>query len=98
MKKTIFAALLLCNVTGFAAEANEAEAMACAESPHPEAGLVFDKVTERPWEAAPRKTTMATRGREFVLTDRLTREAARAAAEAASECWGIARNCTGEIC
>lgn len=96
MKKTILAALLLCNFSGFAADANEAEAMACAETPHPQGRLLFDSVTETPGAADHFRTV--TSARELVFTDLLTGGAARAAAEAASECWGIARNCIGGIC
>ena len=98
MRKALPAAWLLCLVAVPPAYSNEAEATACAEMLQPQARLVFNAVSEQPTSSEPLRRVMAARVRELVFTDRLTRSAARPAAEAASECLRISRGCTAEIC
>ena len=80
------------------AHADQAKAGNCIASPSPESRLVFDAVNATPPPQKPIRRVLEARVRELVFMDRLSVHAARPAAEAASECLRMARNCTGEIC
>ena len=80
------------------AHADQAAADLCAKTLQPYARLVFDSVTARPQPEFTLRAVLEARVRELVFTDRLMRSAARPAAENASECLRIARNCTAENC
>ena len=81
-----------------AAHADQAKAGKCAATLQPEALLVFNAVRSTPPPQRPLKSVLEARVRELVFMDHLSIHAARPAAEAASECLRIARNCTGEPC
>jgi len=78
--------------------ADQVKAGKCAATLQPEALLVFNAVRATPQPQKPLRTLLATRVRELVFMDHLSMHAARPAAEAASECLRIYRNCSGEIC
>ena len=80
------------------AHADLAAANVCAQSLQPHARLVFDAVTSHPQPEFTLRAVLEARVRELVFMDRLMRSAARPAAEGASECLRIARNCTAENC
>jgi hypothetical protein len=97
MKKIIMAiSLLFVAVQG--ANADDGAASRCAETLQPPARLVFDAVAVRPERDLTMRAVLEARVRELVFMDRLTRNAARPAAEAASECLRIQRDCTAEKC
>jgi hypothetical protein len=98
MKKGIAATGLLCLLAGPGARADKAAATACAASLQPHARLVFDAVTASPEAGLSLRVLLEATVRELVFMDRLMRSNARPAAEAASECLKIARNCTGDKC
>ena len=98
MKQTIAGISLLCLVSIHAAHADERRANICAASLQPFARLVFDAVNARPQPAVMLRTLLEARVRELVFMDRLMVDAARPAAEAASTCLRIARNCIGDNC
>jgi hypothetical protein len=81
-----------------AAHADQAKAGKCAASLQPDALLVFNAVRSTPPPQKPLRNVLEARVRELVFMDHLSVHAARPAAEAASECLRIARNCTGETC
>jgi hypothetical protein len=81
-----------------AAYADKTEATACAASLQPHARLVFDAVSAKPQPELTLRAVLEKRVRELVFMDRLMVNAARPAAEAASTCLRIARNCIGDIC
>jgi hypothetical protein len=70
----------------------------CASSLQPYARLVFDAVVAQPRPELTLRTLIEARVRELVFMDRLMISAARPAAEAASQCLRISRNCTGDRC
>jgi hypothetical protein len=80
------------------AHADQAKVGHCVASLPPEARLVFNAVNATPPPQKPLRRVLEARVRELVFMDRLTVHAARPAAEAASECLRMARNCTGETC
>jgi hypothetical protein len=80
------------------AHADQARAGKCAASLQPEALLVFNAVQSAPQPQRALKSVLEARVRELVFMDRLPMRSARPAAEAASECLRIARNCTGNVC
>jgi hypothetical protein len=80
------------------ARADQAMAGKCAASLPPDALLVFNAVQSVREPQRPLKAVLEARVRELVFTDRLPMRSARPAAEAASECLRIARNCTGNVC
>ena len=90
------ALIFLLVVTG--AHADQAKVGHCVASLPPEARLVFNAVNATPPPQKPLRRVLEARVRELVFMDRLTVHAARPAAEAASECLRMARNCTGETC
>ena len=98
MKQTIAGITLLCLVSIQAAHADERNANRCAASLQPYARVVFDAVNARPQPAVMLRTLLEAQVRELVFSARLTISAARPAAEAASTCLRISRNCTAENC
>lgn len=98
MKQTItwIALLYLCAVQG--AHADRAAASSCAASLQPHARMVFDAVIADPQPQLALRSVLEARVRELVFTDRLMVGNARPAAEAASQCLRISRNCTGDRC
>jgi hypothetical protein len=90
--------MLLCLLSVPAAHANKAAADICAASLQPPARLVFNAVSNTPQPKDPLRKVLEARVRELVFMDRLTVSGARPAAEAASQCLRIIRNCTGETC
>lgn len=98
MKKAVPAIGLLCLFTAQGVNAKDTPANLCAASLQPNARLVFNAVALRPEPARLLRNLLEARVRELVFSDRLTISAARPAAEAASECLRIARNCTGDVC
>jgi hypothetical protein len=98
MKKTIVGIGLFCLFAAHHASADKAAADVCAASLQPHARLVFDAVAASPNEGLTLRASLEAKVRELVFMDRLMRNAARPAAEEASECLRIARGCTGESC
>ncbi len=98
MKRTILWIALGCASVSQAVHANSAAATVCAASLEQHARLVFDAVTARPQPELALREVISARTRELVFTDRLMADAARPAAEAASGCLRIARDCTGDRC
>jgi hypothetical protein len=80
------------------AHAQRTAASVCAASLQPHARLVFDAVIAKPQPELALRSVLEARVRELVFTDRLMVNAARPAAEAASQCLQIARNCSGDRC
>ena len=98
MKQAVpWIALISCTL-GVSAHADNAAARKCAATLQPHARLVFDAVAARPQPELSLRTLIEARVRELIFTDRLMMNAARPAAEAASECLRISRNCTGDRC
>ena len=98
MKTTLPISMLLCPVMVASAHANQVAANRCAASLQPEARLVFNAVNQTPQQRDWLRTVIEARVRELIFMDRLTIGAARPAAEAASECLRIERNCYGDTC
>jgi hypothetical protein len=98
MKKTTPGIVLLSLLIAPAALADKAAGKKCASTLEPRARLVFDAVIANPEPEFTLRTLLGNRVRELVFMDRLTRDAARPAAEAASECLRISRDCTAERC
>jgi hypothetical protein len=98
MKQTISLVALLCFTSAGAAYADRVGANVCAASLQPHARLVFDAVSAKPQPQLALRSVLEARVRELVFTDRLMITAARPAAEAASQCLRIARNCTADNC
>jgi hypothetical protein len=98
MKWTSLLLPLLGLVAAQAAYADKVAANVCAASLQPHARLVFDAVSARPQPELTLKAVLEKRVRELVFMDRLMVDAARPAAEAASTCLRIARNCIGDNC
>ena len=98
MKQTIawIALLYMCAAQG--AHADWAAANSCAASLQPRARMVFDAVTANPQPQLALRSVLEARVRELVFTDRLMVVNARPAAEAASECLRVYRNCNGDHC
>jgi hypothetical protein len=98
MKQTIVwgALLSLCAIQG--AHADRAAAKSCAASLQPHARMVFDAVIANPQPQLALRSVLEARVRELVFEDRLMVGNARPAAEAASECLRISRNCTADHC
>jgi len=80
------------------AYADQVAASICAQRLAPPARLVFDAVSAHPQPDFTLRAVLESRVRELVFFDRLMRSAARPAAEGASECLRIARNCTADVC
>jgi|SRR5580658_3940648 hypothetical protein len=98
MKQTAAWIILLCLFVFRGAHADKAAANLCASSLQPHARLIFDAVTARPQPELTLRAVLEARVRELVFMNRLMINAARPAAEDASQCLRIARNCTGENC
>ncbi len=98
MKLTIAwsAVIYLCATPG--AHADKAAATYCAASLQPHARVVFDAVIANPQPGVALRSVLEARVRELVFTDRLMVVNARPAAEAASQCLRISRDCTGDRC
>jgi hypothetical protein len=98
MKQTIawVALINLCVVQ--IAHANRAAATSCAATLQPHARMVFDAVIANPQPGTALRSVLEARVRELVFTDRLMVGNARPAAEAASECLRISRDCTADHC
>jgi len=80
------------------AHADKVAAKTCAASLQPHARLVFDSVSATPHPELTLRQLIEAKVRELIFMDRLMISAARPAAEAASECLRIARNCTADRC
>jgi hypothetical protein len=98
MNKAIPGITLICLTFGLEAHADNVGASRCAATLQPHARLVFDAVAARPQPQVTLRTLIEARVRELIFSDRLMMNAARPAAEAASECLRISRNCTGDNC
>ena len=96
--KHMMLAIPLLFMTAQGASADDKAANKCAETLLPPARMVFDAVAVRPERDLTMRAVLEARVRELVFMDRLTRNAARPAAEAASECLRIQRDCTAEKC
>jgi hypothetical protein len=84
--------------TAPAARADEGAANACAASLTPQARMIFDAVMTDPKPAVPLRHVLATTLASLVYGGRLPLRDARSAAERASECLRIARDCTAQFC
>jgi hypothetical protein len=100
MKKIIVGLALPCLflAQSVCAQPDRDGAKVCAASLQPRARLVFDAVLENPQPGQTLRAALEDKVRELVFMDRLVRDAARPAAEAASQCLRIARGCTGDAC
>jgi hypothetical protein len=98
MKKTIACVALLNLYAVQGAHADWSAANSCAASLQPHARVVFDAVVANPQPQVALRSVLEARVRELVFTDRLMIGNARPAAEAASECLRISRNCSGDRC
>ena len=98
MKHTLSWLTLLYLVATPLAHADKAAANRCAASLQPYARLIFDAVIARPQPELMLRSVIEARTRELVFTDRLMVGDARPAAEAASQCLRISRDCTAEHC
>jgi hypothetical protein len=98
MKSTIAGMAFVWLFAAHGAHADNGALTLCAESLQPHARLVFDAVNASPQPELSLRALLEKRVRELVFMDRLMVSAARPAAEAASQCLRIARNCTGEHC
>jgi hypothetical protein len=87
-----------CLAVPFGAHADKMRANQCAAGLQPYARLVFDAVIARPQPELMLRSVIEARTRELVFTDRLMVGDARPAAEAASQCLRIARDCTADHC
>lgn len=98
MKQTIawIALFSVCAAQG--AHAEWVTANSCAASLQPHARMVFDAVIANPQPDHTLRSVLEARVRELVFSDRLMVGNARPAAEAASECLRISRNCTADHC
>ena len=98
MKQTIAWIALLNLFAAQGAHADWAAANSCAASLQPHARVVFDAVAANPQPKIALRSVLEARVRELVFTDRLMILNARPAAEAASECLRISRNCSADHC
>ncbi len=98
MRKIIMGLAMLSLMATQGAYADQVAANTCAEKLPPQARLVFDAVSAHPQPDFTLRALLESRVRELVFFDRLMRSAARPAAEGASECLRIARNCTADAC
>jgi hypothetical protein len=98
MKHSIPWVTLFCVFATHAAHADKVAAKVCAASLQPHARLVFDSVTATPHPELTLRSLIESKVRELIFMDRLMITAARPAAEAASECLRIARNCVADRC
>jgi hypothetical protein len=98
MKSTVTLMVLLYLFAAQCAHADKTAANLCAATLQPRARLVFDAVIAQPQPELALRSVLEARVRELVFKDRLMVSAARPAAEAASQCLRISRNCTGDNC
>jgi len=98
MKQTIAWIALFNLCAAQAAHADWAAANTCAATLQPHARVVFDAVVANPQPQLALRAVLEARVRELVFTDRLMVVNARPAAEAASECLRVYRNCNGDHC
>jgi hypothetical protein len=98
MKQTIAWIVLLNLYAAQGAHADLTAANNCAATLQPRARIVFDAVVANPQPDRELRSVLEARVRELVFTDRLMIGSARPAAEAASECLRISRNCTADHC
>jgi hypothetical protein len=98
MKNIIVGFSVLLLLAAQSAHADRITAKVCAASLQPRARVVFDFVTAKPQPELTLRELLTARVRELIFTDRLMMNEARPAAEAASECLRIVRNCTGDNC
>jgi len=98
MRQLIPGVALLLLIIAPAALADQVKAVKCAAGLQPDAQLIFNAVRSTPPPQKPLRSVLEARVRELVFMDHLSAHAARPAAEAASECLRIARNCTGDAC
>ena len=98
MKSWLPLLALLSLISAQLAHADQGGAAKCASALPPSARLVFNAVRADPELQTPLRTVLAARVRKLVFTDRLTMKDAHPAAEAASECLRILRNCNREVC
>jgi hypothetical protein len=98
MQRTLPWLSLVYLVFPFGAHADYARAYQCALGLQPYARLVFDAVTAKPQPELMLRSVIEARTRELVFTDRLMVGDARPAAEAASQCLRMARDCTADHC
>jgi hypothetical protein len=98
MKQTIAWIALFNVIAAQGAHADWAAANSCAASLQPHARVVFDAVVANPQPQLALRSVLEARVRELVFTDRLMVVYARPAAEAASQCLRISRNCSADHC
>ncbi len=98
MRRIVPLIAVLCLFGAPVARADKAAASVCAASLQPHARLVFDAVSAKPEPGSRLRELIEARVRELVFMDRLMVSAARPAAEAASPCLRLARNCIGDSC
>jgi len=79
------------------AHADQVQAGKCASALLPSALLVFSTVRADPEPQRPLRSVLAARVRKLVFMDHLAMRDARPAAEAASECLRIMRNCNRDV-
>lgn len=80
------------------AHADNVAAKKCAATLQPHARLVFDAVAAMPHPELSLLSLIEARVRELIFSDRLMMNAARPAAEEASLCLRISRNCSADNC
>jgi hypothetical protein len=98
MERTLIWAALFSLFATQGAYADRKAANTCASSLPPTARLVFDAVAAQPHPELPLRWLIEQRVRELIFMDRLMITAARPAAEAASMCLRISRNCSADNC
>jgi hypothetical protein len=98
MKQTVAWTVLAYLLALQGAHADRVAANVCAASLQPHARLVFDAVIAKPEPGTALRSVLEARVRELVFMDRLMMDAARPAAEAASQCLRISRDCTTDHC
>lgn len=98
MKQAIPWITLFCCMTGEGAQADNVAANRCAATLQPHARLVFDAVAASAHPELSLRSLIEARVRELIFSDRLMMNAARPAAEEASLCLRISRNCIADNC
>ncbi len=98
MKPTLPWLAALCLFASQSVRAEWVTVDTCTASLQPHARLVFDAVAAKPQPELALRKVLEARVRELVFMDRLMARDARPAAEAASTCLRLVRNCTGDNC
>jgi len=98
MKQRIPWIVLIGCVVATGSRADNVAANKCAAGLQPHARLVFDAVAAVPRLELSLRSLIEARVRELIFSDRLMMAAARPAAEEASQCLRISRNCTADHC